>query len=1217
MTSSSSFSIFYQHFLHFQGANNYTYDEIQIALSYCTDGDPLTWLNENWSKLIETVQTLATKYGQEHKENIVGTISSAEAREALKVQKGNVWQAITECIEKRQFAFNTIQANGRHSREDIVTYLTSHNGNIELALAELERIQKPFLLRIPEPPTDDGTTTEMKEDVDLAQANIHQVLNAGKDEERSNILRDIEAIIVNMEEKQSKKTDTILNTIESLLNNAHVSQSSRPLSSASNFSMASLDRIDVRSPITIPPKLLTDSGLNVENEVKNFVSQHIQDIMPDVAAKVHEELSESHDFGEYQNVGINYEEAIANVIIEPEAAASHDIRDEVIPMSALSHASPSIEQVTATNQPSATEEIFNLNDFSGGDIPQEDVPLREAPLDVSHPQPSTSFAIKSNSMENLATIDKTYNENEQNSQTIKYATLNVNNARGTKQKKQKARIRDLERQLRAQQKLFEMQRNMRNESRSPGLHTDLVDQSINLTELNETPITENSGVSNEETFVFSIAEPAFADNERETEKLTTQTQHVQANLQSNADEAATKLIIVLDEVVAAPEAIEKNENDENSALNDQPEKSENDDLSTGSYNDHKAKDSKKRDLSELVADTKSLIQQMKNEIDEDIAMSASEFDDDLDDEMDEETYYGSSDSWEDIEDDSDDFDDAESVESLIHRHDAYSPGSDEEFSEYTETEVGTSEVDSEGEGMLTDRIEFEEEQAEAIAVEKETNQSFAIGAASSDSPAATENVTSSELIESNANEVLLDVQTENSANQLEEGEENEEKTKESFLKDEGEAEEISVKDDEDAEMVSASTDMIATSEAMPELIETIVHETQVREEFPVPFIEGREAHEPLQTQINTDSNLPDTDSNLHKTETETERFDENITALIEHSEEETDDESEEESDDNTDQQSSNIAINDSPDPDLKQDGTVWLGTLISEDDETAVNVLPADVAAELSEKLQPDEQLASQADNLERNEDSSIILGQSEPIDDTLQYNDSESDAKYLTVSDTDSHSHEESSSSTKRSINSNKSPPRQILKNVKDKKGSSDHKQTRNGSIRKSPSNVNKIPVRRPSLSEPSFAIKNIQNELLNKQTKIIPKTVSKKPSKIVPPKLFFKDGITKTRDETSLSNSSKHIKPTSNDEPSTSKGITRSIPKKKYYETCFSDDYQTSDDEKQPTSRKVIPNLVKIVESTTEESFDFEVSEKATYRVRNLYFLAPYGIFISNNFY
>lgn len=52
--------------------------------------------------MIDTVVTLATNYGHERKENTVGTISDSEAREALRKHNGNVWAAVTECIEQRQ-----------------------------------------------------------------------------------------------------------------------------------------------------------------------------------------------------------------------------------------------------------------------------------------------------------------------------------------------------------------------------------------------------------------------------------------------------------------------------------------------------------------------------------------------------------------------------------------------------------------------------------------------------------------------------------------------------------------------------------------------------------------------------------------------------------------------------------------------------------------------------------------------------------------------------------------------------------------------------------------------------------------------------------------------------------------------------------------------------------------------------------------------------------
>jgi E3 ubiquitin-protein ligase RNF31 len=57
--------------------------------------------------MIETVQTLATKYGREKGENNqIGTISLAEGKEALRANRGNVWAAVTECIEQRRKKVN-------------------------------------------------------------------------------------------------------------------------------------------------------------------------------------------------------------------------------------------------------------------------------------------------------------------------------------------------------------------------------------------------------------------------------------------------------------------------------------------------------------------------------------------------------------------------------------------------------------------------------------------------------------------------------------------------------------------------------------------------------------------------------------------------------------------------------------------------------------------------------------------------------------------------------------------------------------------------------------------------------------------------------------------------------------------------------------------------------------------------------------------------------
>lgn len=80
----------------------YTADEVQAALSHCKDMNPIDWLRQNWDATIASVQTLATQMGREGPMNIVGTVSEEEARAALRLHKGNLWPAVTECVEQRQ-----------------------------------------------------------------------------------------------------------------------------------------------------------------------------------------------------------------------------------------------------------------------------------------------------------------------------------------------------------------------------------------------------------------------------------------------------------------------------------------------------------------------------------------------------------------------------------------------------------------------------------------------------------------------------------------------------------------------------------------------------------------------------------------------------------------------------------------------------------------------------------------------------------------------------------------------------------------------------------------------------------------------------------------------------------------------------------------------------------------------------------------------------------
>ena len=58
--------------------------------------------------MMETVVTLASNVGHEAEENTIGTLSKPEAKEALRKHKGNIWAAVTECVEQRQTKVMTV-----------------------------------------------------------------------------------------------------------------------------------------------------------------------------------------------------------------------------------------------------------------------------------------------------------------------------------------------------------------------------------------------------------------------------------------------------------------------------------------------------------------------------------------------------------------------------------------------------------------------------------------------------------------------------------------------------------------------------------------------------------------------------------------------------------------------------------------------------------------------------------------------------------------------------------------------------------------------------------------------------------------------------------------------------------------------------------------------------------------------------------------------------
>lgn len=81
--------------------HGYSTDDVQVALSQGAS-NPIEWLKTQWPHLVETVLVLATTQGKELNENNIGVLTVAEAKEALRLAKGDAWNAVAIAIQRRQ-----------------------------------------------------------------------------------------------------------------------------------------------------------------------------------------------------------------------------------------------------------------------------------------------------------------------------------------------------------------------------------------------------------------------------------------------------------------------------------------------------------------------------------------------------------------------------------------------------------------------------------------------------------------------------------------------------------------------------------------------------------------------------------------------------------------------------------------------------------------------------------------------------------------------------------------------------------------------------------------------------------------------------------------------------------------------------------------------------------------------------------------------------------
>lgn len=128
----------------------------------------------------------------------------------------------------------------------------------------------------------------------ISEANINDDLfttAAYNSVNNANLLRDIESLIQNMERKQTQDNDSLmLQNIDNILSNIKLNDS-RPHSPQSNLSA---EPIRMKSPIMLPTrnddKIKSDVH-NIIDKIRSFVSNNIQDIVPELVSQVEQELT--------------------------------------------------------------------------------------------------------------------------------------------------------------------------------------------------------------------------------------------------------------------------------------------------------------------------------------------------------------------------------------------------------------------------------------------------------------------------------------------------------------------------------------------------------------------------------------------------------------------------------------------------------------------------------------------------------------------------------------------------------------------------------------------------------------------------------------------------------------------------------------------------------------------------------------------------------------
>ncbi|WAR13488.1 RNF31-like protein [Mya arenaria] len=115
--------------------------ELLLLIRLCgTQGlQPLEWLHDVWPSLAELVANTATANGKKAPQNDVGDVSTQEARSALLKSAGEIEKAVKQCVEDRKQKYAEVSASGEFAREDVLTALYQHSGDVEEVVDQLNQ----------------------------------------------------------------------------------------------------------------------------------------------------------------------------------------------------------------------------------------------------------------------------------------------------------------------------------------------------------------------------------------------------------------------------------------------------------------------------------------------------------------------------------------------------------------------------------------------------------------------------------------------------------------------------------------------------------------------------------------------------------------------------------------------------------------------------------------------------------------------------------------------------------------------------------------------------------------------------------------------------------------------------------------------------------------------------------------------------------------------